>query len=131
MLLYTRESYKVIKSNGIGINQHSPLNWNIKNSDFVYLKDLSWSSKHFDKTISNWINGLTKEQKVKFIDGLFSILQNSDFDPMNIPNKNYIKMYSAIRRGLKDLDDEAREMIVTVFKKLVYYEKLNLLNSNE
>ena len=113
------------------MNQHSPLNWAVKNGDFVYLKDLSWSSKHFDKTISNWINNLNKEQKIKFIDGLFATLQNSDFDPMNIPNKNYLKMYSTIRKGLKDLDEETREMVVEVFKKLVYYEKLNLLNSDE
>ena len=131
MLLYSREEYKVIKASGLGMNQHSPLNWAIKNGDFVYLKDLSWSSKHFDKTISNWINNLNKEQKVRFIDGLFSILQNSDFDPMNIPNKNYLKMYSTIRKGLKDLDEETREMVVEVFKKLVYYEKLNLLKSDE
>ena len=128
MLLYSQEKLNVVKSSGLGVAQHSPFTWHVKNSDFVYVDDVSWSSKHLDKTISNLVNGLTKEEKIKFIDSLFIILQSNDFDPMNIPNRNYIKMYNSIRKGLKEIDEESREIIVDVFKKLIQYEKENLLN---
>ena len=131
MLLYTREPYKVIKASGIGVNQHHPLNWHVKNGDFIYLDDLSWSSKHFDRTISNWINDLDKDKKITFINTLFDILDKEDFKAEYITQRKYITMYNTIRKGLKNVDSETKEKVMYVFKKLVYYAKLNLLNSDE
>jgi len=131
MLLYSREQYKVIKSKGIGINQHNPLNWNIKNSDFIYLNDTSWSSKHFDKTISNWINSIDREKKIAFINALFKILDDQNFKAEYISERKYLTMYNYVRKGLKDVDKETKEKVMYVFKQLIHYEKLNLLNSND
>ena len=131
MLLYSREPYKVIKASGIGVNQHNPFNINFKKNDFVYLNDLSWSSKHFDKTISNWINNLEKDKKITFINTLFDILDKQDFKAEYISQRKYITMYNTVRKGLKNVDNETKEKVMYVLKKLVYYEKLNLLNSDD
>ena len=131
VLLYSSEEKKVIKSAGIGVNQHSPLNWYIKDSDFVYLKDLSWASKQFDKSISTWVEGLSEEEITKFIDALFSILLSKDFDPMAIPNRKYIKMFVSVRKGLKDMDEESKKMLIEVLKRLVDATKVSILNSND
>ena len=131
MLLYTKEDVKIIKSSGIsGVDQHSPFNWHIKNSDFIYLKDLSWAAKNADKVITDLVNGLTRKQKIKFIDSFFSILQSNNFNPLDIPNRNYVRMYSAFRKGLKEIDEESREIIIDVFKKIIQYEKDYLLNNS-
>ena len=131
MLLYSRESYKVIKASGVSINQHCALNWHIKNSDFVYLNDLSWSSKHFDKTISNWINSLDKKRKEDFINALYEILENENFDAKKIGEGKYLSIYNTIRKGLKNVDKETKEKIMYVAKRLIYYERLNILNSDD
>ena len=130
MLLYSKEVINIVKSSGIGVAQHSPFNWYVKNGDFIYVSDLSWSARHLDKTISSLIDGLTKEEKIKFIDSLFLILQSNNFDPMNLPNRNYIKMFNSIRKGLKEIDEDKREIIIDVLKKLIHYEKENLLNNS-
>ena len=131
LLLYSREEYKPVKSSGSIVNQHSPLNWQVKNGDFVYARDLSWSSKHFDKTISNWINNLDDEKKVVFIDTLYSIFDNDSFNAMDITNRKYITIYKMIKKGLKKVDPEKRKVVIDVFKELAYCEKINILNSDK
>ena len=131
MLFYTKEDYKIIKSSGIGVNQHSPLNWNVLNNNFIYQKDLSWSSKHLDKTLSNWLDNISDIKKKEFIDALFSILLSDDFDSKYISNKNYLKMINALRKGLNNIDKDSKDMIIDVLKKLIEQKKLNILNSNE
>ena len=131
LLLYSDEPQRIIKSSGIGVNQHSPLNWHIKNGDFVYLDDLSWASKQFDKSLSSWIEELSEEEMTKFIDALFSILLSDDFDPLAVPNRNYIKMFTSIRKCLKDMDEETKDMLIEVLKRFVDAAKNNILNSND
>ena len=131
MLLYTKEDVKIIKSSGVsGVDQHSPFNWHVKNGDFIYLKDISWAAKNVDKVITDLVENLTKKQKIRFIDSLFSILQSNNFNPLDIPNRNYVRMYSSFRKGLKEIDEESREIIIDVFKKIIKYEKEYLLNSS-
>ena len=131
LLLYSRENYKAVKSSGSFINQHSPLNWQVKNGDFVYSRDVSWSSKHFDKTISNWMNSLSDEKKVIFIDTVYTILNNDNFNAMDITNRKYLHIYKAIKKGLKKVDEETRKVVIDALKELAYYEKLNILNSDK
>ena len=131
VLLYSDEPQRVIKSSGIGVNQHSPLNWYIKNGDFVYLKDLSWATKQFDKSMSDWVEGLSEEEMTRFIDALFSILLSDEFDPLAVPNRNYIKMFTSVRKVLKDMDNETKDMLLEVIKRFVEATKNNILNSND
>ena len=131
MLFYSKVDYKVIKSSGIGINQHSPLNWNIQDSDFIYQKQTSKASKHLDKTVSNWLESIDDKKKKDFIDALFSILLSDDFDGKYLSNRNYLKMINGIRKGFNNIDKETKEMIIEVIKLLIEQEKITLLNSNK
>lgn len=130
MLMFSRESYKVIKSNTIGILQHSSFTWQIKNSEFVYLKSRAWDSAYFDKTISDWLNSVTDEEKSLFVNTMYDILNQVDYSKIDVTKNNWWNLYKTIKIGKSKLDPETRKKIDEIFKKLTYYEKINLLNIN-
>lgn len=127
MLFNSSEELDVVKSSKLGLNQHSPFSWNIKKSDFIYLDDRSWASKHFDTTLSNWIDDLTKEQKIMFVDAIYKVLNTEHFDATNITERRFFKIYNSVRKGLKELDPDTKKAVIEVFKRLAYYEKLTIL----
>lgn len=131
MLYYTKEPQIVIKASGIGFNQHPVFNWNIKGSTLVYLDDRSWSSKHLDTTLTNWIDNLTNDQKKKFIDAIYDALVEENFDAKYIAERRFFKIYNSLRKGLKNLDPETRKLVIEVFKRLAYYEKQNLFKNKD
>ena len=126
-LFYSDEPYKIIKASGIGPAQHTPVNWLVKNSEFVYLNDTSLASKHFDSAVTNWMESLTIDERINFIDTIYQVLNDNNFDAINIPEKKYLKIYSSIRKGIKKLNEKDKKMIIQIFKKLAYYEKLNII----
>lgn len=126
-LFYSDEPYKIIKASGIGPAQHTPVNWLVKNSEFVYLNDTSLASKHFDSAVTNWMESLTIDERINFINTIYQVLNDNNFDAINIPEKKYLKIYSSIRKGIKKLNEKDKKMIIQIFKKLAYYEKLNII----
>lgn len=131
MLFDSIEDYKVIKASGRGFNQHSPLNWLVKDSSFIYLKSRSKTSKIIDKRVSNWIDNLSKEEKIKFTNCLFEALEKGGFDAIFIANRSYLSMIRTVRKGLKNVDEETREIIVSIVKRLFAYKKEISENSDE
>ncbi|MBR1416721.1 MAG: DUF2974 domain-containing protein [Bacilli bacterium] len=130
MLFNSIEEYKIIKASGRGFNQHSPLNWLVKDSEFIYLKTRSRTSKIIDKRVSNWIDNLSKEDKIKFTECLFEALDKGGFDAMFISNRNYLSMIRAVRKGLKNVDEETKDIIIEIVKRLFVYKKEISKNSD-
>ena len=126
-LFYSDEPYKVIKASGIGPAQHTPVNWLVDKDKFVYLDDTSIATKHFDSAVSNWLDSLSVDERINFVNALYKVLSDNDFDAINIPEKKYFKIYSSVRKGIKNLDEETRTMVIEILKKLAYYEKLNII----
>ena len=131
-LFYTNEPYKIIKASGIGPAQHTPVNWLVDKDEFVYLDDTSITSKHFDSAVTNWLESMTYEERINFINAVYKALSDNNFDAINITEKKYFKIYSSLRKSIKNLDDETREMVMEILKRLAYYEKQNIIkNSND
>ena len=131
-LFYSDEPYKIIKASGIGPAQHTPINWLVDKDSFIYLNDTSIASKHFDSALTKWINSLTLDERINFVNGIYKVLNDNNFDAINISEKKYFKIISSLRRGMKSLDNETRTMLIGLLKRLAYYEKLNIIkNSNE
>ena len=126
MLMYSRENYRVVKSNALGILQHSSFTWQITNSNFLYLQDLAWDSKYFDRTISDWLNSVTDEEKNLFINTMYNILNAVDYSTIDVTKNNWWNIYKTIKAGKAKLDPETKKKIDEIFKKLAYYQKMNL-----
>ena len=131
MLLYSRENYKVVKSNSFGILQHSSFTWQIKGTDFVFLKDRAWDSKYFDRTISDWVDSLSNEDKSLYINTVYNILNSVDYAKIDITKNNWWNFYWTLKKGQSKLDPETKTKITEILKKLTYYERINLLSKKD
>ncbi len=95
--------FRIVRSVARGISQHNPFSWVIEDGDFSYAESLNKDSEVVYKSMNTWIAGLEPDERKRFIDDLFSILEETgvnSFDELgegirgNIPimAKKYISM---------------------------------------
>lgn len=114
-----QEDYAVIHSTQKGLLQHDPYSWEVLGNDFVRLDELEESSLIVNKALMAWLNGLTIEQREKFVDALFELLETFYVDEAGdlvYTTKNPIKT-------LKSLHEEDAEMKEILFKGLKMFLK--------
>lgn len=121
LLLNNRENYRIIKSEGSGILQHDPFMWQVENDDFVNGEKLYMRSKFFDDTFNDWVYSSEPEQREKFVEALFKMIQaaNAENATSFIDWADNLKSNSAlIYENLKDLDPETRNLVLKGFGNL-------------
>ena len=59
MLLGHEESYTIVQSGLKGLMQHDPYSWEIRDGDFIRLKEITEGSCLVDRTIKTWISELS------------------------------------------------------------------------
>ena len=110
---------EIIKSRNVMLFQHNPLEWIIKNDEFVYLKKRTFTSHYLDRAINSWINSLSEEERERFTQILFSELdklETQDFATF------FLKLYKQIKpvyKAYRHLNKEDKKLVNHVIKKLV------------
>lgn len=77
MFLGHEESYTIVQSGLKGLMQHDPYSWEIRDGDFIRLKEITEGSCLVDRTIKTWISELSPEERRAFVDTVFDILRSS------------------------------------------------------
>ncbi len=70
----------IVKSDQTGMKQHNPISWQVKGTRFCYYDKVTTSSKVFEYTMNNWINGLDAENKREFTETVFGMMEENGFD---------------------------------------------------
>lgn len=121
LMLNNRENYRIIKSEGSGILQHDPFMWQVENDDFVNGEKLYLRSKFFDDTFNNWVYSSEPEQREKFVEALFEMIQAANAENVDgfVEWADNLKSNSSvIYENLKDLDPETRNLVLKGFGNL-------------
>ncbi len=123
MLLEHTENYMVVKSKQTGLLQHNGLNWEVMGGSFVHVAHVTSESKRIDRTIRQWIGGLTPEQREIFIESIYQILSADD-------TLTLTDLVGAKKKWLarsKDLDPQVRKTVQEVLSALININTKNLL----
>ena len=124
MLLEHEDDYIVIKSRQKGFLQHNGLNWEVMGSGFIRLKSISSESRRTDKTLKQWVETMTLEQREQLCEALYRILSSDHAltltDLVSVKNRWLI-------RGLQ-LDADVHRVLGQTLKSLV---KINLTYKSE
>lgn len=126
MVMFSREDIRVVKSNTVGIFQHNAFSWIIKNDRFVYLKDRAEDSKYIDQTVTDWLSEIDDDKRKVFVDTLYEILKNENYDSFMDLKKNWFKVYATVKKDKNKLDPETRKIIDEIINRLIYYGTNNL-----
>ena len=126
MLFSHAGSYTVVESEQSGIMQHDPFSWHVSRSGLVTLPGFDEKSKHFHKTFNAWFLALPEEQRAKFVETLFSVLQATDARTNTELESNWLGNSAKIIRALAKLDPESRDNVLKTMQMLFQIAKKDL-----
>ena len=116
-------NYKIIKSNGIGILQHNPFTWEIKNNKFINAKSRTLDSNAFKKGLNNIINSLSEKEIKTFVNTLYNILNKTQMNDFDTLSKNILKNLPILFEGFTSLDLQQKKLLLKVAIAFIHSSK--------
>ena len=108
-MLLRHNSHTVVKSHIKNINCHYLTSWHIKDDKLV-LGQLSDKSKRLEKSIIQWIENHSDDDKTKMVDNLFKVLEDSNIE--SVPSMTSLKNIFKIIKGIKNIDKQTRDLTI-------------------
>ena len=118
MLFEWEASYRVVESKNLGLFQHDPYSWIVKDNHFVEAKELRQGQKFMDTAVNDWIYSLSEEQIRMFIDVLFSVLEGSQAEDLIQMEEDKKKSMLGMISAIKVLDDDEKKGMTEMLKGL-------------
>lgn len=118
MLFETAPRYKVVASKTVGILQHNPYTWRIKENDFVYVKDIYESRKFADDAVNEWIISLKEEERKLLVDTLYQVVSASEAENLIEFSADWKKSLNGMLAALKEVDGDTKRALKGMIKAL-------------
>ena len=118
MLLEHREEFLVIKSNSLGLLQHDQFTWEIEGNHFVCIDHLTKNARFTDKTLTDWLNQISEEDRERFVDALYSVLNANQLTSIDDFLADWQTAIPATFHAIAQLDGDTKKFILHTLKKL-------------
>lgn len=118
MLLYTEGDYRVVESKTLGIAQHNPYTWLVKDDDFRMVDDIRPGRKFMDQTLNEWILSLDQTQMHIFVDTLYGIVQASETDNLIDFTAHWFQNMQKIGKAISGVDEETARVVMQIMRAL-------------
>ena len=118
MLLEHREEFSIVKSNTLGLLQHDQFTWEIADNHFVYIDHLTKNARFTDKTLTDWLNQISEEDRERFIDALYSVLNANHLTSIDDFRADWQTAIPAAFHAISQLDGDTKKFILHTLKKL-------------
>ncbi len=116
MLFETSRDFEVIESRAIGLMQHDPMTWVVRNGAFVKSKKIAASALRLDDTINEWLESLDEEHTKLFVNTIFEILQATESENLIELGVDRIKHMQMVLNAVTQLDEETKEAVKSVLR---------------
>lgn len=116
MLLEGHKKYTVVESSRFGVMQHDPFSWKVSGDGFVTAEEVSDGAKYMNRTIRDWLNSLSQDEREKFADLLFSVLDAGDAKTFSEITQEWRKNFFAIFTAIRGADPEMKKFIGELVK---------------
>ena len=126
LLLEHEEAYTVVHSRQIGLLQHDLYTWEVEGPDFVRLEAVTEGSVFIDRTLKTWLAGLTPEERSRFIDAVFEVLNASGAETFRDMINDPLISSGKIIKSIRGLDSKTRKMVGYTVSQLVRAAQKNL-----
>ena len=111
------EGFTVVESVSKSFYQHDIYSWQVSGTKLVK-SESTRASDLVDKTITNWLESASMEEKKIFIDGMFKIFDEADVKgPLDLKAR-WLKYAPILAKAYMNMPKENRKVIVKVWKKL-------------
>lgn len=124
-LLNHEEKTTILKSDENFIMQHNIFTWQLLGDKFIE-DDISNSSEFVDKTLTNWLKSVDTEQRKKFIDTLFEIINATGAKTIQDIQSNKLETAKIVLKTYKNIDNESKEILAKTLNVLFSAVKSNV-----
>ena len=118
MLLERSGDYTVVKSSQKWLYQHDAMSWEVMGTHFITLDSISPASETFRDIVQSWLKELTKEEREKFVDTLYGILETTQARSLDDLNAEKGKIANIVLKEITGLDKETRGMLTKIITAL-------------
>ncbi|MDW2800746.1 DUF2974 domain-containing protein [Clostridium boliviensis] len=118
MLLENQEQYSIVKSNRTGILQHDPFSWIIEGDHFVFVERLTKNAKYMDRSLHNWLEAVSDEERGRFVNALYSVLDTGNTQNIKQIGAEWQKSIPLMMGRVRNLDDDSRFLIHKMLKTM-------------
>lgn len=126
MLLQNCENYSVVKSSRSGIMQHDPFSWIVDDKDFLYADNIKSSAMYRNRTLDQWLAGLSDDKRRLFIDVLFNVIETTGASTLKELTEDWKSSASAMLGAVKNIDPDSRKIVSQTINELVKLSFKNL-----
>ena len=138
MIFHHPRDFEIVRSDAFAFWQHDAMSWQIMGSNFVNELEFADESKLFYSAFNEWIDRLDVEQKKKFVETMFCILEASGAKTNNEIEKDALKATARMIAAYAEMDkDRKKELknILNMFKDVIaddipIFKPLVLLKNN-
>ena len=116
MLLQHMNDYTVVSSFNAGIMQHYAFYWKIEGRSFVRQKKRNLSSRSMDAAFRQWMQDLSLEERKKFVETVFSLIEDSGVKYFDDFSKSDLK---TLFSKMNTMDRQSKKMIRSFLGKLL------------
>ncbi len=118
MLLYTEGDYRVVESKTLGLAQHNPYTWLVKEGDFRIVDEIRPGRQFIDRTLNEWILSLDQAQMHIFVDTLYGVVQASETDNLIDFSAHWFQSLQKIGRAIGEVDEETAGVVMQIMRAL-------------
>lgn len=119
ILLERSQRYHVVRSSAGGVMQHSPYTWQVMPNGFELLDALDWQSLYADRTIRDWLRGISMENRKMLVDGLYEIVESTGADTLDEFSEKWQQAGWTMLNAFKELDLRTKAVLFVSLGKLI------------
>ena len=116
-MLSGNETVKYIKGTEKGLIQHDPFYWSVKGVGFEP-SERKASAGIAEKTLSDWIYGMGPDERKRFTDAIFEVIDDSGISSLADLHKKSLRSVSALRKAQKRLDPDKSKIVKNGLKQI-------------
>lgn len=126
MLLEHQEHFQIVKSNRVSFWQHDPFSWEVDGTDFVPLEELTPDARYLDHTLSSFVRALSPEERERFIDTLYGIVDSNNIDTFAQLWADRKNSLPTIAHEASQLDPDTRKFLLDTVRELAALSVKNI-----
>lgn len=125
-ILNHKEKTTVVLSTEKGILQHDIFSWQVLKDDLIKLEKNTEASEDIDRTLTEWLETTTTEQRKMFIDLVFELFYSTDADTFIDLSENFHDNLPKILKKYGEISTKDKKMI-TKMLKLMMVSYMNII----
>lgn len=118
-LLRHPDNYTVVKSNGRGIFAHDLSDWNCYGPQLIK-GNLTEESKRLEKRVLNWLYAHNDEERKKFVEAIFDILEKSEIKTTVQLRQFKWNTFVKLIQNSRTMDKQSKELVISTFKSILF-----------